>query len=207
MMRLSIRTVAAAGLVLGSMLATASVGAEALDLTYCITCHGANGNGNSAIRAPRIAGMEPWYLKRQLDAFAAGYRGVHPADEAGQEMQPVALRLKEAAITDKVIAFVGAFEAKAPVPTVTGDTARGKTLYATCTACHGASGEGNSALNAPALAERTDWYLVTQLKNFKTGVRGSDAADAPSAQMRAMAQSLTDEAAITDVVAYINTLR
>jgi len=186
---------------------TASVAAQSLDLSYCITCHGANGNGNPAIRAPKIAGMEPWYLKRQLDAFAAGTRGVDPADESGHEMQPVGLRLKQAGITDQAIEFVGTFRATNPTATVTGDQDRGKTLYATCAACHGAKGEGNAALTAPALASRSDWYLITQLKNFSTGVRGGDGADAPSAQMRAIAQTLTDTAAVNDVVAYINTLR
>lgn len=192
---------------IGSMLATLSVGAESLDLSYCITCHGANGNGNPAIRAPKIAGMEPWYLKRQLDAFAAGHRGLNAADASGHEMQPVGLRLKEAGITDKAVEFVGSFRASAPPVTVSGDQAKGKTLYGTCAACHGANGEGNAALNAPALAARSDWYLVTQLKNFAAGVRGGDGADAPAAQMRAMAATLGDTAAINDVVAYINTLR
>ena len=195
-----------AAVALGLALATLSAVAESLDLTYCITCHGADGNGNPAIRAPKIAGMEPWYIKRQLDAFAAGTRGVSPADAAGHEMQPVAVRLKEAGITDRAIAFVGTFEAKTPVATVTGDATRGKTLYVACAACHGAKGEGNASLSAPALAERSDWYLVTQLKNYASGARGSDPTDAPSAQMRAVAQSLTDNAAIDDVVAYINTL-
>ena len=31
------------------------------------------------------------------------------------------------------------------------------------------SGEGNAALQAPALAARSDWYLVTQLVNYKEG--------------------------------------
>ena len=33
---------------------------------YCTTCHGTDGRGNYGIKAPRLAGMEPWYLKRQL---------------------------------------------------------------------------------------------------------------------------------------------
>lgn len=197
-----------------SILTTTVAGAEALDLSYCITCHGANGNGNAAIRAPKIAGMEPWYLKRQLDAFAAGARGVNPGDVAGHEMQPVGVRLKEAGITDQAIAFVATFEPKAPAITVTGDATHGATIYTSCAACHGSKGEGNAALNAPALAGKSDWYLVTQLKNYASGARGGDTKagqDALAAQMRAVAQSLTvndsNYATIDDVVAYINTLR
>jgi cytochrome c553 len=70
----------------------------------------------------------------------------------------------------------------------------------TCESCHGAKGEGNQTIGAPALAARTDWYLVTQLQNFKAGLR-------ENAQMRAIVASLPDTQSIDDVVAYINTLR
>ena len=61
-------------------------------------------------------------------------------------------------------------------------------------------------MNAPALAGQNDWYLVQQLKNFKAGYRGYDNADTYGNQMRMMAQSLSGEQAIIDVVSYINTL-
>ena len=57
-----------------------------------------------------------------------------------------------------------------------------------------------------SLAGQNDWYLVTQLKNFKAGFRGSDPLDTFGAPMRAMAAGLRDEQAIIDVVSYINTL-
>lgn len=179
----------------------ASAGAEEKpDFSYCTVCHGAHGNGNAAIRAPKISGMEAWYLRRQLESFRDGTRGTHPDDTAGQEMQPVGVRLRDNAGIDEAIAYVSTFEPKTPPVTVEGDATRGRSLYVTCTSCHGAKGEGNQAVGAPALAARTDWYLVTQLQNYKTGVR-------ENAQMRAIASTLPDEQAIDDVVAYINTLR
>ncbi|MFB0988976.1 MAG: c-type cytochrome [Gammaproteobacteria bacterium] len=51
--------------------------AAAMDDRYCTTCHGVEGLGNIAIEAPRLAGMEAWYLKRQLENFRAGIRGTH----------------------------------------------------------------------------------------------------------------------------------
>jgi cytochrome c553 len=174
--------------------------AEQSDLSYCTVCHGAHGNGNPAIRAPKISGMEPWYLRRQLESFRDGMRGTHPDDEAGHEMQPVGVRLRDDAGIDEAIAYVASFAPKAPPITVEGDTSRGRNLYATCESCHGAKGEGNQALGAPALASRTDWYLVTQLRNYKAGLR-------ENAQMRAIAATLPDAQSIDDVVAYINTLR
>lgn len=83
---------------------------------------------------------------------------------------------------------------------------KGKNLYTTCVACHGARGEGNRALSSPAIAGQDPAYLVRQLRHFRTGSRGSDAADTFGAQMRGMAAGLTDEAAVADVVAYISTL-
>ena len=57
------------------------------------------------------------------------------------------------------------------------------------------------------LAARSDWYLVTQLSNYKQGLRGADERDTFGAQMRAVAITLADDQAIHDVVAYINTLK
>jgi len=41
----------------------------------CVQCHGENGEGNQAVGAPSIAGLQRWYIKRQLRGFKAGYRG------------------------------------------------------------------------------------------------------------------------------------
>ncbi|MDX1569765.1 MAG: c-type cytochrome [Xanthomonadales bacterium] len=87
-----------------------------------------------------------------------------------------------------------------------GDPAKGKVLYTTCQACHGAKAEGNEQLNAPALTGLQDWYIIRQLKNFKEGIRGSNPEDIYGAQMRPMAMTLPDDQAIEDVTAYILTL-
>ena len=52
--------------------------------------------------------------------------------------------------------------------------APGESEYAVCVACHGASGEGNPALNSPSLAGQDASYLVRQLNHFKNGVRGAN---------------------------------
>ena len=88
-----------------------------------------------------------------------------------------------------------------------GDPAKGKALYGTCIACHGMSGEGQKNLNAPALAGQSEWYLERQLKNYKTGVRGSDPKDTYGMQMRPMAMILPNDQAIADVSAYIATFK
>lgn len=87
-----------------------------------------------------------------------------------------------------------------------GDAAKGQALYAVCATCHGANGEGNVALNAPNLSGQSDWYLVSQLDYYKKGIRGSHKDDTLGQQMAAMSATLVDQAAIHDVVAYINSL-
>lgn len=81
--------------------------------------------------------------------------------------------------------------------------ADGQALYAGCIACHGGKGEGNAALGAPAVAGQDAAYLERQLRNFRAGSRGTHNADAAGAQMRAIAATLPDEAAVTRVAVYM----
>lgn len=189
------------------LLLSAPLFAADLDLAQCALCHGTNGNGNPAVRAPKIAGLDPAYVKRQLETFRAGWRGMHVADERGSEMRAVAAALSDDAAIERAVAHVAAFVPRRPPATVSGDATRGRTLYAQCAACHGERGEGNTDLHAPALANGSDWYLLAQLRNYMSGVRGTADADQPGAQMRAVALTLPDAQAAADVVAYINTLR
>lgn len=191
---------------LGTAPVSAEVVPEATDGFYCTTCHGTEGQGNVAIDAPRIAGMERWYLERQMNLFRDELRGTHPEDLPGQEMQPMAAILDDEKL-EQVLDWVGEWDYVAAEPTLTeGDARNGRSLYQSCVACHGAAGEGREMMNAPALAGQNDWYLVQQLKNFKAGYRGYDNADTYGNQMRMMAQPLSGEQDIIDVVSYINTL-
>jgi cytochrome c553 len=87
-----------------------------------------------------------------------------------------------------------------------GNATNGQALYAVCQACHGPDGKGNDLLNAPSLLNQYDWYQLTQLKNFKSGIRGTNPQDITGAQMRPMSMILADEQAMKDVIAYIQTL-
>ena len=73
-------------------------------------------------------------------------------------------------------------------------------------ACHGPTGGGNEAMRAPPLAKLDDWYVLTQLKKFKAGIRGTNPADLSGATMRPMAATLPDEQAMRDVIAHIQGL-
>jgi len=176
-------------------------------LVVCTTCHGVEFRGNSSVDAPRLNGMEDWYLSSQMQAFRKGWRGTHKEDLTGMEMQPQAAGLSSEAIAEAV-AFVTSVPVRSSTieHTVTGDTRKGEKHYASCAACHGQEGQGSKVLNAPRLAGQSDWYLVRQLENYQRGVRGYAAADTAGQQMRAAVTVLRDKRAISDVVAYLNTL-
>ena len=57
------------------------------------------------------------------------------------------------------------------------DLSAGKQLFQMCAACHGAAGEGNQSMNAPASAGQSKWYIKQQLNNFRAGIRGSHPQD------------------------------
>ena len=191
---------------MASLAAEGDVGvAAAMDDRYCTTCHGAEGIGNIAIEAPRLAGMEAWYLKRQLENFRAGIRGTHGEDIQGIAMRPMAAKLSDESIAD-IVDWVGDWEYVAAEATVEGNVRQGRTAFQACAACHGANAQGNEALGAPALAGQNDWYLLTQLRNFRAGFRGSHQEDTFGSQMVTMSKTLTDDQAVINVVSYINTL-
>lgn len=172
----------------------------------CAACHGAQGEGNQALNAPRLAGLDRGYIERQLKNFKRGWRGAHEDDTYGRQMAPMAAVLADQAAIDHVTAYIATLEAPAPEPTVSGDAGHGRELYVTCSACHGVQGEGVWSANAPRLAGVQDWYLKRQIQNFADGVRGGHAQDRYGWQMGLMADALGGEEAINDVVAYINTL-
>lgn len=86
------------------------------------------------------------------------------------------------------------------------DATAGASNYSLCATCHGVKGEGNPAMNGPKLAGQEDWYLKSQLAAFRSGLRGAAAGDQLGAQMRGMAMTLPDDAAVDNVIAYIGSL-
>ena len=175
--------------------------------TACAACHGAQGEGNPLLHAPKLAGQGDWYLQRQLGYFKHGIRGSNDRDEFGKLMAPMASMLVDDAAIANVSAFIMSLPDTVAPTTVKGNASNGKTLYvSTCAACHGQSGQGVRLMQAPKLKGVNDWYLATQLKNFKQGSRGGHPMDEYGPQMALMASILKDEQAINDLVAYINVL-
>jgi len=86
-----------------------------------------------------------------------------------------------------------------------GDPGRGQTFYQVCQTCHGPEGQGDPVQRAPQIAGQHEWYVVTQVSNFRAGVRGAHPQDTTGAQMRAMSMTLPNAQGVLDVAAYIQT--
>jgi cytochrome c oxidase subunit 2 len=177
----------------------------AASYAVCAACHGAKGEGQLALNAPKLSGQDPRYLRQQLQNYKGGLRGTLEGDVYGRQMAPMAATLVNDAIIDNVIAYIGTLPDSPAPPTVDGDVAHGAQLHVLCANCHGDDGQG-IVMNAPRLAGMSDWYLLNELKDFKQGLRGHDPKDLHGKQMRFMAQTLQDDQAMRDVIAYINTL-
>lgn len=74
----------------------------------CVTCHGAQGEGNQVLGAPPLARASDWYLRAQLHNFKSGIRGVDPRDTSGMSMRPMAMQLSEEDM-DNVVSYISVF--------------------------------------------------------------------------------------------------
>lgn len=198
----------------------------------CGFCHGAQGQGRQRLDAPALAGMESWYVERQLHNFYDRARGTHREDLPGRQMALITGMLRNAATIKNVAAYIeslvpGAapearpdgvllplerpFHWDTPYAQLSaaepGNAKRGQAIFQTaCAACHGAQGQGNEMLGANKLRDLPGWYVARQVKYFRDGIRGANPGDSYGLQMAAGSKSLANEQAIADVVAFLDTL-
>lgn len=201
----------------------------------CGFCHGNQGQGRQRLDAPPIAGLQAWYVERQLHNFDDEIRGMHEEDLPGAQMIVINGIFRNDASMKNVAAYVETLEPGGPpmmrgrgenaVPEplerpfnweseyaflnapAAGDPEAGAALYAgACVICHGANGIGNEVFGSPDLTVLAPWYMERQLEYFQDGIRGADTQDIFGAQMVIFAKLLGDDQAIADVVAYIETL-
>ena len=159
-----------------------------------------------ALNAPRLAGLQSWYVERQLQNFRHGMRGSQATDTYGQQMQGMAKVLGDNSDVEDIAAYLATLPPRPATRTIDGDSARGRVLFGACVACHGSEAQGNQDLHAPALKWANDWYVLRQLSNFRSDARGTDSRDIDGATMRAVALGMPDEQALRDVAVYVATL-
>jgi cytochrome c553 len=159
----------------------------------CAACHGTDGNSAAAAN-PNLAGQDADYITLQLAHFKGGIR-------VNATMQAMA-----APLSDDDMRALGAYFAQqkpkglaARDPSLVksaqqlwrgGNAARG---VPACAACHSPTGAGIPK-NYPRLAGQYADYTYAQLKAFKAGERGADAAgkDVNGRVMNAIAQHMSD---------------
>lgn len=70
----------------------------------CTSCHGTKGEGNEALKAPRLSAMDAWYLAAQLKKFRNGERGNDASDAQGYPMGLMAQQIpSDKAVADLIV--------------------------------------------------------------------------------------------------------
>ncbi len=82
--------------------------------SICGSCHGPNAIGNKKLNAPRLSGLNDWYLKTQIWKFKKSIRGAHPNDKLGAQMITMMAMLPDEQSINDVIAYMQS--AGEPVP-------------------------------------------------------------------------------------------
>ena len=72
----------------------------------CQGCHGEKAQGTPAQGAPKLAGQDGEYLRRQLFNFRSGVRGAHAEDQYGQLMSNFAKSLPDDQAVRDVVAYI-----------------------------------------------------------------------------------------------------
>ena len=87
----------------------------------CAGCHGVQGEGNPALNAPQIAGLQDWYVTAQLEHFKTGIRGGNPADTYGAQMIGLAAALPDSQTIRNLSAYINSLPATQTKQTLSGN--------------------------------------------------------------------------------------
>jgi cytochrome c553 len=167
----------------------------------CGACHSTDGNSTSPAY-PVLAGQHPEYIAKQLGEFKSGAR-------KNAIMAPNVTNLS----SEDMLNLAAYFSAQQPKPRLAKDAAlvaEGQKIYKggnagsgvpACASCHGPAGSG-IPVQFPRLAGQHSKYVLSQLKNFRSGDRANDGGK----MMQVIARKMTDQE-MKAVAEYINGLR
>ncbi|MEN9360402.1 MAG: hypothetical protein RL095_1937 [Verrucomicrobiota bacterium] len=153
----------------------------------CQACH----DGRPAAAGPDLRGLDPDYLKHQLEAFAAGRRGAHPDDPLGQLMRQAAAGLKP----EDYQAAAEHFALQTPPrPHPRGEASMpGAKIYQErCHGCH-SSAFGRFFTGSPRIDTLDSLSLQRQLEAFAKGWRLPAPEKKHEEKMRLVASQLQAE--------------
>ncbi len=185
----------------------------------CAPCHGRQGQGTADGVYPRVAGLDPVYLARQIQHFKDKTRINIPMLPYATERE-----LPEGDVKTIVAHFaqtelatkLGAGDTSAPFDALSrlqeskavlnialypGDVDRGRRLYAReCATCHGRDGYGDRERTIPQLAGQHSLYLKRQFEFFAKATRVHDSLE-DAEIFKSFSSSEVD-----DILAYLSTL-
>ena len=159
----------------------------------CATCHGANGEGNPLMGAPRLSGLPAGYAVRQLNHFADN-------EHANAMMMAVAKTLssgQRTALATYYSHLQTPVDVSSPAASTSSKsvTSMGSELslrgrwsdnLPACIQCHGMGGVGVGDA-FPPLAGQSALYLANQLRAWQNGTRDPG----PQALMRGIVKKLS----------------
>ncbi len=94
----------------------------------------------------------------------------------------------------------------AALPAAAEEYARGAALFELCATCHGPDGGGIKMFLAPSIAGLEKWYVLAQLRKFRSGARGTNFDDISGMRMRPMSLTLRSEEDVEAVAGYVASL-
>lgn len=172
--------------------------AEDVPNPLCAVCHMPDGNSINP-KFPKLAGLNTTYITKQIMDFKNTKR-------VEEIMSSMAGR-----ITEQEAGVLAEYynKQKRTPGTITNPAlaAQGQLIYdegidssavPACAGCHEKDGSGSRKI--PNLAGQHTYYLIAQLKNFRSGLRNNDG------RMRAVAKRMTEQE-IAAVAEYITGLK
>ena len=141
--------------------------------------------------------------QRAVPSYRTGVSSAAHADPVKRQLMgiPLVRMIATVGSLTGVLTMTGCARSAVAVPI------SGAELFEACVPCHGAAGEGSTALGAPAIAGLPAWYVSAQLERFQTGVRGRHADDIEGLRMQAMSRQLRSEVETRAVARHVASLR
>lgn len=72
----------------------------------CSACHGVDGEGNEAMKAPPLTQAQDWYIVKQLGKFKGGVRGYEPKNAAAATMKDISGGIADEAAMRDLAAYI-----------------------------------------------------------------------------------------------------
>lgn len=134
----------------------------------CVSCHGADGGGQSNGNTPRIAGQHYSVLLKQLVDFRHGKRWDFRMEERADRHH-----LEKPQDLANVAAYVSELDSSGERGIGDGSQAtEGAFIFGSyCAGCHGPTGQGNAAKAVPRLGGQHYAYLMRQMYDAVDGRR------------------------------------